>query len=79
VRRALLVAAALLALAACGSTRSLQPAPGGSLPVAPYGATATPTPEDLYSPGTQARPTRSIDLLQRSQERRGDEFDLPPN
>ena len=68
----------LAALAACGSTGSLKPAPGEALPVAPYGAVATPTPDDLLDPSAQARPERSDELLRRSQQRRSDEFDLPP-
>lgn len=68
----------LLPLAACGSAGTLAPAPGEALPVAPYGATATPTPPELLTPGAQARPARSDELLRRSKERRSDEFDLPP-
>lgn len=70
--------ALVLALAGCGAARELQPAQGDSLPVAPYGARATPTPADLLTPTTQQRPERSDDLLKKSQERRSDEFDLPP-
>ena len=68
-----------LALAGCGSARELQPAPGQPLPVAPYGARATPTPNDLLRPSTQQRPQRSDELLRNSEPRRSDEFDLPPN
>ncbi len=67
-----------LALTACGSAASLSPKPGQSLPVAPRGARATPTPEQLLTPTTQARPQRSDELLTTSQARRSDEFDLPP-
>ena len=70
--------AALLALAACGASTGLSPAKGDPLPVAPYGATATPTPTQLLTPGSQARPQRSDELLTQSQERRSDAFDLPP-
>lgn len=66
-------------LAACGSTAALKPRADQSLPVAPYGAAATPTPKDLLTPSTQARPSRSDEVLRRSEERRSDEFDLPPN
>ena len=65
-------------LTACGSAASLTPAPGRTLPVAPYGARATPTPDQLLEPTTQQRPQRATELLRRSEERRGDEFDLPP-
>ena len=67
-----------LALAGCGSAGKLKPAPGEHLPVAPYGATATPTPGDLLTPTQQQRPQRSDELLKSSEERRSDEFDLPP-
>jgi hypothetical protein len=72
--RALLL---LFPLAACGSTQTLKPAPGTALPVAPYGATATPTPDDLLTPSVQARPQRSDELLRRSETRKPDPFDLP--
>ena len=66
-----------LALAGCGASR-LKPAPGEALPVAPYGATATPTPGQLLTPSNQARPQRSDELLTASEDRRSDDFDLPP-
>lgn len=68
----------VLALSACGAARDLKPAAGKALPVAPYGATAAPTPNQLLTASAQARPTRSDDLLTNSQERQGNEFDLPP-
>jgi hypothetical protein len=67
-----------LLLAGCGASRGLKPAEGEQLPVAPYGATATPTPSDLLQAEPQARPGRSDELLRNSEERRSDEFDLPP-
>jgi hypothetical protein len=75
-KRAALILALLLT--GCGAARGLKPAPGEQLPVAPYGATTTPTASDLLTPQVQARPGRSDDLLRKSQERRSDEFDLPP-
>ncbi len=72
------VLATMLLLAGCGSAAGLQPAPGRSLPIAPRGATATPTPQQLLTPTPQQRPARSDELLRRSDERRSDEFDLPP-
>ena len=66
-----------LLLAACGSMASLKPK-NGALPVAPYGARATPTPAQLFQPPPQSRPQRSDELLTNSEERRSDEFDLPP-
>lgn len=76
-KRGLIVIAAL-ALAGCGAANGLKPAAGKSLPIKPYGAPATPTPRQLLTPATQARPERSDELLQKSETRRGDEFDLPP-
>ncbi|MDO7841468.1 hypothetical protein [Sphingomonas immobilis] len=78
MKKHLAALAAVLALNACGSVTSLKPAQGQSLPVAPYGATATPTPTELLTPDNQARPQRSEDLLRKSESRRGDDFDLPP-
>ena len=74
----LIVLGLALALAACGAARDLKPAIGKALPVAPYGATATPTPTQLLTASTQARPVRSDELLTSSHERQGNEFDLPP-
>ncbi|MGK6323019.1 hypothetical protein ACMGDM_08015 [Sphingomonas sp. DT-51] len=65
-------------LAGCGSTEALKPAPGTPLPVAPYGATATPAINDLLTPSVQTRPRRTGEVLTRSQPRQSDEFDLPP-
>ena len=76
--RHFLLLGAVLLLASCGAATNLKPATGESLPVAPYGATATPTPADLLKPSNQARPARSDELLKTSQQRRGDEFNLPP-
>lgn len=67
-----------LALSGCGAAAGLKPAPGKVLPVAPYGATAVPTPAQLLTPADQARPARSDELLKSSEERRRDDFDLPP-
>lgn len=71
-------ALAVLALAGCGAREELKPAQGASLPAAPYGASATPTPADLLKPPVQTRPARSDDLIESSDKRRSDEFDLPP-
>ncbi len=68
----------LLALAACGSRGQLTPVEGTPLPVAPYAATATPTPDQLLTPSIQARPQRSDELLRQSEERKPSDFDLPP-
>ena len=76
MKRLVLILAGLLA--GCGSAVGLRPAPGAALPVAPYGAQATPTPDQLLAPTPQQRPQRSDELLKSSEQRRSDEFDLPP-
>ncbi len=37
-----------------------------------------PKADDLLAPPVQTRPARSDDLIESSEERRSDEFDLPP-
>jgi hypothetical protein len=78
MKRILLLGMTALALGGCGVRGSLAPPEGKPLPAAPYGAAATPTPTDLLQPGAQTRPGRSDELIQSSQERRSDKFDLPP-
>lgn len=68
----------LLALAACGGRQALKPRAGASLPPKPEAATTVPTPTQLMTPDDQARPRRNDELLQRSEARRDDMFDLPP-
>lgn len=75
--RTLVVFSAIL-LAACGNKGELKPAAGGSLPPKPFGAVATPTPADLMQAPPQTRPKRSDEVLRNSEERRSDEFSLPP-
>lgn len=65
MRKRLLLGAGLgLTLCGCGAREALAPPPGQALPVAPYGARATPTPPDLLKPSVQSRPARSDDLIQ---------------
>jgi len=73
---ALLIATA--ALCACGKVGPLEPAPGASMPPKTYGQTSAVDPQALIEPSPQARPARSDELLQRSQVREPDPFDLPP-
>ena len=44
-----------------------------------YGAEKPPTAQELLKPSNQARPARSDELLRSSEERRSDDYDLPPN
>jgi hypothetical protein len=67
-----------LALAGCGAPGSLRPTSGEKLPVAPYGATSTPTPAELLQPRAQERPKRNDELLTQSEKRPVDPYDLPP-
>lgn len=69
---------AALALAGCGSANGLKPMANASLPPKPFGTSETPTPAQLITPNSQARPERSDELLRSSDQRRGDQFDLPP-
>jgi hypothetical protein len=81
MKRAMLLGAALAAitLSGCGVRQDLKPQKGEALPVAPYGAAKAPTPQDLLKPSNQARPARSDELLRNSEDRRSDDYDLPPN
>ena len=73
-----LAAISVIALAGCGRVNDLRPAPGQPLPVKPLMARTTPTPAELLTPPTYARPVRVDDLVTRSQPRAADPFDLPP-
>ena len=77
MKRALVLLIAF-GLSACGAANRLQPPKGEPLPVAPRGATTRPTAQQLLTPTPQPRPQRSDELMTQSQERRSDEFDLPP-
>ncbi len=67
-----------LMLSGCGSRAELKPRVGQQLPVAPVGRDTQPTARDLLAPSQQARPNRSVELRERSEERTDDPFDLPP-
>ncbi len=77
--KTLAATALLMLLAACGAREPLRPAAGESMPVAPLMAASAPTTEELLTPPTMARPDRVDEPLRRSEERRDDRFDLPPN
>lgn len=78
MRKAAIALGLALALAGCGSREALRPAPGQSLPPRPATAATQPTATDLLTPRPQERPDRSEELLRKSEERRDDRFDLPP-
>jgi len=68
---------ALALLAGCGRRSELRPA-DGTLPPAPYGVQAPLTAEQMLDPPPQAAPERVDDPVKRSEERREDRFELPP-
>jgi hypothetical protein len=70
--------AALVTLSSCGRQVELEPAAGQKLPVKPLMARTQPTPKDLLTRPTWARPDRVDELEKRSQPRPADPFDLPP-
>lgn len=77
MKRVLLLGLALT-LCGCGAREALVQPEGKPMPVTPYAAKQAPKAEDLLAPPPQTRPARSDDLIQSSEERRSDEFDLPP-
>lgn len=72
------ICAAALLLSGCGAREELKPAKGAALPVAPIGARVTPTSDQLLQAPAQMRPSRSDNIMESSEKRRTDEFDLPP-
>ena len=62
----------------CGREADLRPAKGESLPVKPLMARTTPTPKELLTIPTYAKPDRVDELVKRSEPRPQDPFDLPP-
>ena len=79
MRRALLIAAALLALAACGRKGQLRPVAGMTAQPVPYGASAPPTTDQALTPPPEAQPARVDDLIRRPERERADDpFELPP-
>jgi hypothetical protein len=73
-----LAGAGIAALGACGQRADLVPLAGQSLPPAPYGQETQPDSEELLVMETLAAPERSVELRRRSEERKDDPFDLPP-
>ena len=81
MKRVLLALVALslpIALGACGAREALIQPEGKPMPVTPYAAKAPPKSDDLLAAPVQTRPARSDDLIESSEERRSDEFELPP-
>ena len=74
----IIAAAVVLALGSCGHVADLKPAQGEHLPVKPLMARTTPTPQELLTRPTYAKPDRVDELVKRSVPRPQDPFDLPP-
>jgi hypothetical protein len=73
-----LLAAAILMLSACGSREALVQPAGKPVPVQAYAANGPANSAALLTPPVQTRPARSDDLIESADQRRTDEFDLPP-
>lgn len=76
-----LVAVLLLAgmgLGGCGNQRDLKPAVGAQLPPAPLGRDGPKNANELLKAPVEAKPELTVDSRVRSEERRDDPFDLPP-
>ena len=67
-----------LCLSGCGATQVLKPQAGANLPPKPAAARTAPTTEQMMTADDQSRPRRTDELLQKSEKRVPDKFDLPP-
>jgi hypothetical protein len=77
MRRSLLLLACL-ALAGCGQKQSLKPPANAPTPPKPVTAPAAPSADDLLKHQPAERPSRSDELLTKSEPRQDDPFDQPP-
>lgn len=65
-------------ISGCGARTALTPKVGNALPMKPFTAGETLTPDQLLKVDPQAQPNRSDEQLKKSEKRRDDKFDLPP-
>lgn len=72
------VLALVLLAAACGKLGPLEPVSPGRAPPRPNDALVPPTPDQQLRLAPQSAPDRIDDPLKKSEERKGDRFDLPP-
>ncbi len=70
--------ACVLLVAACGKLGPLTPATPDRTPPRPINAAVPPTPAQQLVLPPQSAPDRIDDPLKKSEERKGDRFDLPP-
>ena len=78
-RIGLILALGVVTLASgCGRQEALRPKPGASTPPKAATARVAPTPSELMTPPVEARPAREDELLTKSEERKDDYFNLPP-
>ncbi len=78
IRSIAALAIALALLPGCARKVPLEPAPGASLPPAPYGRETPLSSEELLELPPMAAPERSVELRRESEVREDDPFDLPP-
>jgi hypothetical protein len=78
VKRILLLLGLAAALGSCGLRKPLAPLQGQHMPPAPAMANRPLTTDEMITPPIIARPARLDELLQRSEERPDDRFNLPP-
>lgn len=69
---------AVMALTACGKMGDLEPRAGKTMPPLAYGQNDKQSAERLMEPSSQARPTRSDELVRKSTAREDDPFDFAP-
>lgn len=74
----LMLVVASMGVSGCGQRQQMAFPTDRAGPARPVGAPRAPTAGELQTPSAQAQPRRSDELLQRSDEREPDPFDLPP-
>jgi hypothetical protein len=78
IKRLVVLVLGAVLITGCGARTTLKPQEGKALPVKPFTAGETLTPEQLLKLDPQAQPNRSDEQLKKSEKRRDDKFDLPP-
>lgn len=81
IRKSIRITSAIIlatTVVACGKVGDLEPRSGNAMPPKAYGQKSEQTAEALTTASVQARPGRSDELLNRSERRTDDSFDVPP-